>query len=584
MKKWLRQAAGRFAHIVPGFLRGAAAGGSRELSARGMLLAALGLTAAKLLLTSFQLLLVTPGGAVIDDSLMYNLAKSIANGQWLGEYGWLTLSKHSFFSVWLAMLHTLRIPYLLGGQLLQAAAALAGAWALAPLLKSRRAKLLAYLLLLWNPAASAAEVQLRVYRDNITPALTLLLFGGIIGCALRWRRPARESAGFALLAGAGLAAFYLNREDAVWALPFAAVGAAVTLWFLWRGEKTPGRVQKSLLWAVPFACLGAGVLVFCALNSAYYGRFILSDFTSREFNDAYGALTRVASAHPQEKIPVPRDVRERLYELSPSFAALEPYLETEMKYNGYGSIPDREFGSGGFYWALRQAADEAGFYADAETSKRYFETLAAEVNALCDTGAVQAGPPRSGTMPRIEARYIAPTLWEALQNLGRVLTFAEARPAHWTAMSEELSMNAELRAEVEAFLKNETNWQAQAGTVLPYYNPAQRLAYHLLDAVRWLYAFLLPVGFVLALVWQAAFARRVFAKNAPALPRMVWLIQLGLLLSILLRCCMIAFLFVASFNNVPHVMYLAAAHPLALLYAVLGISMLGAACREGERP
>ena len=80
MKKRLRQAAGRFAHIVPGFLRGAAAGGSRELSARGMLLAALGLTAAKLLLTSFQLLLVTPGGAVIDDSLMYNLAKAL--GTW----------------------------------------------------------------------------------------------------------------------------------------------------------------------------------------------------------------------------------------------------------------------------------------------------------------------------------------------------------------------------------------------------------------------------------------------------------------------------------------------------------------------
>lgn len=560
----------------------------KDLSVKWMLLTALALTAAKLLLTSFQLLLVTPGGAVIDDTLMYNLAQSIANGQWLGEYGWLTLSKHSFFSVWLALLHTLHIPYLLGGQLLQIAAAVAGAWAARPLLKTRKAKLFVYALLLWNPAASSAEVQLRVYRDNITPALAIFLFGGVIGCALRWRRPARESVGFALLAGAGLAAFYLNREDAAWVLPFAAVGAAVTLWFLWRGEKpqkTPGRVQKSLLLAVPFVCLGAGVLVYCALNNAYYGRFILSDFTSKEFNDAYGALTRVASEHPQEKIPVPRDVREKLYTLSPSFAALEPYLETTMKYNGYGSIPDREFNSGGFYWALRQAADEAGFYADAQTAKQYFETLAAEVNALCDTGAVQAGPPRSGTMPRIEARYIAPTLWEGVLNFGRVLTFAEAQPAHWTHMSEELSMNAELRAGVEAFLKSGTNWQAQAGTVLPYYSPLRQLVYRLLDAVRWVYAFLLPVGFVLALGWQVLFARRVFAKNAPALPcptlaRMVWLIQLGLLLSIFLRCCMIAFLFVASFNNVPHVMYLAAAHPLALLYAVLGISQFWEARAE----
>lgn len=556
----------------------------KDLSAKWMLLAALALTAAKLALTSFQLLLVTPGGAVIDDTLMYRLAENIANGQWLGEYDWLTLSKHSFFSVWLALLHTLRIPYLLGGQLLQIAASAAGAWAVRPLFKTRRAALFVYLLLLWNPAASCAEVQLRVYRDNITPALAVFLFGGIIGCALRWQRPARESAGFALLAGAGLAAFTLNREDAAWALPFAVVGAAVTLWFLWRGEKTPGRVQKSLLLAVPFVCLGAGVFIFCALNSAYYGRFLLSDFTSKEFCDAYGALTRVTAQCPQEKVPVPRDVREKLYTLSPAFAALEPYLETDMKYNGYGSIPDKEFNSGGFYWALREAADEAGFYADAATSKQYFETLAAEVNALCDAGTLPAGPPRSGTMPRVEARYIAPTLWEALQNVGRVLTFAEAQPAHWTAMSEELSMNAELRAEVESFLKNETNWQAQAGTVLPYYSPVRLLAYRALDVVRWLYAVLLPAGFVLALGWQAFFARRVFAKNAPALPRMVWLIQLGLLLSILLRCCMIAFLFVASFNNVPHVMYLAAAHPLALLYMVLGVSQLWGTHAGKEEP
>lgn len=555
----------------------------KDLSVKWMLLAALALTAVKLMLTSFQLLLVTPGGAIIDDTLMYNLAQSIAEGRWLGEYGWLTLSKHSFFSVWLAMLHTLQIPYLLGGQLLQAAAALVGAWAVAPLLKSRKAKLFVYALLLWNPAASAAEVQLRVYRDNITPALTIFLFAGILGCALRWRRPARESVGFALIAGAGLAAFYLNREDAAWALPFAAVGAAVTLIFLWRGEKTPGRMQKSLLLAVPFVCLGAGVLAYCTLNSTYYGRFILSDFTSREFNDAYGALTRVTSEHPQEKVPVPSDVRETLYTLSPAFAALEPYLETDMKYNSYGSIPDQEFGSGGFYWALRQAVDEAGFYADAQTSKQYFETLAAEINALCDIGAVQAGPPRSGTMPRIEARYIAPTLWEGVLNFGRVLTFAEAQPAYWTQMSEELSMNAELRAEVEAFLKSGTNWQAQAGTVLPYYSPIRQIAYRLLDAVRWAYALLLPVGFALALGWQVVCARRVFAKNAPALPRMVWLIQLGLVLSIFLRCCMIAFLFVTSFNNVPHVMYLASAHPLALLYTVLGVSQLWEARAKRER-
>ena len=108
------------------------------------------------------------------------------------------------------------------------------------------------------------------------------------------------------------------------------------------------------------------------LNNQYYGRFILSDFTSKEFKDAYGAMTRVVQEAPQAKVPVPLEVRRKLYETVPEFAVLEPYLETEMNYNNFGSIPDREFNGGGFYWALRRAAADAGYYSDANTAKKYF--------------------------------------------------------------------------------------------------------------------------------------------------------------------------------------------------------------------
>ena len=109
----------------------------RDLSVRALLLLGLGFTLVKLILTSFQLVLATPDFAILDDTLMYEAAKSITEGQWLGEYNWLTLGKYMFFPVWLAMLHTLHIPYLLGGQLLQMIASLAGAWALAPLIRRR---------------------------------------------------------------------------------------------------------------------------------------------------------------------------------------------------------------------------------------------------------------------------------------------------------------------------------------------------------------------------------------------------------------------------------------------------------------
>ena len=557
----------------------------KDISTRLALAAGALLVCVKLALTGLQLVLATPNGAPIDDTLMYEAARSITEGRWLGEYGWLTLSKYMFFPVWLAGLNFLHIPYLLGGQLLQLAASLAGVWAVAPVVKKRWGRLLTLGALLFNPAATAAAVQLRIYRDNITPALTLLLFAGFIGYALRYRRPLKESVWFLWIGGFGLAASYLNREDGVWLLPFVVVAGVVTVLFVLLQKGVTQRLAKCLCMMIPYGILAAGILCFCALNNQYYGRFILSDFTSKEFKDAYGAMTRVVQEAPQAKVPVPLEVRRKLYETVPEFAVLEPYLETEMNYNNFGSIPDREFNGGGFYWALRRAAADAGYYSDANTAKEYFESLAAAINAACDDGKLEAGPRRSGTTPPIKAEYVLPTLREGFVNLGRVLTFRQAEPAFWDTMSLELNGQPELRAEYEAFLRNGVNWQAQEGSAKPYYAPVRQIAYKLLTVVQYVFALVTPLGFAAALVWQwkgaAAIVRGIRTKQAPDC-LLLWLIQLGLLLSVLLRCFIVAFMAVAAFNDVGDIMYLSSAHPILLLYAVLGTAMLAYTAKRAE--
>lgn len=558
--------------------KGLGAFGRRGIGARTALALAAGLVLLRLALTGLQLLLITPNGAPLDDTLMYTTAVNITQGQWLGEYGWLTLSKYMLFPLYLALVHTLGVPYLLAGQLLYTAAAAAGGASLWPLVRSRRARLAVFAALLWNPAACAAQVTLRIYRDNITPVLALALFAGFIGFALRRAQPLRRTWPWLLCAAAGLTGMVLNREDGVWVLAFALPAALLTAVFLFC-EKDVRRLRKTLALAAPFAVLAASALALCAMNQAHYGRFILSDFSSGEFADAYGALTRVESAEPQEKVPVPRDVRERLYSLVPELAAIEPYLETDMMYNSYGSVPEKEFYGGGFYWALREAASDAGYYESAETARAYFAAVAEKVNALCDDGTLPAASGRrSGTTPPVRAQDVLPTLAEGFVNMGRALTFAEAEPAWWDTMSEQLSMEPQLREEYEAWLKSGCNWMAQEGTNRPYYSPVRQIAYKLLELVRFAYMLALPLAFAAALFWQARSARRVWQNSGDAL---CWLAALGLLLCMLLRCMMIAFMFVTSFNDVPRIMYLAAVHPMAILYACIGCAMLAAARRKG---
>ena len=114
------------------------------------------LIAVKLVLTSFQLMIASPDLSPIDDTLMFQLARNITAGQWLGEYNWLTLSKHSFFALWLAVVHMLGVNFLVAGQALYAAACALLLSAIRPLVKSCAARLCVFAAVLYTPATWSA--------------------------------------------------------------------------------------------------------------------------------------------------------------------------------------------------------------------------------------------------------------------------------------------------------------------------------------------------------------------------------------------------------------------------------------------
>ena len=161
-----------------------------SLSRRAVWVCAAALVLVRLGLTGFQQAFTWVGGARLDDGLMFRAARSVSAGQWLGEYDYLTLSKSMFFPVWLAFLNALHISYLLGGAALWCAAALFAAfafsllWEKMPAGQGRAVTLVLFALLACLPSSWAAYT-LRVYRDNIFPALCLLAFAGFAGAALR---------------------------------------------------------------------------------------------------------------------------------------------------------------------------------------------------------------------------------------------------------------------------------------------------------------------------------------------------------------------------------------------------------------
>lgn len=425
-----------------------------DLSKRNFLLLAALAVLLRLLMTSQQRISVMPEITTIDDMLMVEAARHIRQGSWLGPYTYLAMSKHMFFAVWLAFVNWLGIPYLTAGHLLSVGACITAVIAVSPVVKNNAAKLALLAALIFCPALYA-DYTLRVYRDNITTSFLLFVFAGVIGMALRWN--SKKTLGFWLFAVTGGLSFgisYLLREDGYWLIPFIAVGLLITLYFVFRKDGAR-KLQKVLAVVVMLVVSAGSVAAYAAMNYKDYDRFVVSDFTSAEFQAAYGAITRIKLPEDSNPIvPIDAQTRQKLYAASPAFAELEDYLEDVeasrwwRKDCGDGIL---EYSGGGFYWAIRAAASYEGYYETALTAADYYRRVADELNAAYDSGRLEAQTgERSALNTPLTVRYVWPTLAEVGQSAWYVSTY------QGIACDPELSVGSrQLIDEVSAFAGND---------------------------------------------------------------------------------------------------------------------------------
>lgn len=542
-----------------------------NLSRRAFWVWVAALVLVRLALTGFQQAYTWVGGAPLDDELMFRAARSISAGQWLGDYDYLTLSKSMFFPVWLAFLNALHIPYLLGGVGLWCAAALFAAFAFSPLWQKLpagqgRAVTLALFAALAYLPTSWASYTLRVYRDNIFPALCLLAFAGFSAAALRVLRTDRTPLWpWLLVGGLGLTAGYLNREDAgLFLLPFTVLATLGMAGVAVRRR----RWTRLLVQLLPYAMLAGGIGIFCALNQAYYGVFTLSDFSGGAFADAMGAMSRVSTDAEDPMLSVPADARQKLYAAVPELECLSYWLEEDPQMiNDFRDPELEDYRAGSFYWAIRRAAQYEGIYDTAAGAEEYWQTVADKVNAACEDGTLPTrSGRRSGTTQPIRAEYVLPTLQESVRSLGWVLTFQDCAP-YETLRSIGTPEDFALWS---GYLHCGLNGAAEAGRDTPYYSPNQKIVFVLFGALRLVWAFALPVCFILAvLFWLRALPERVRAARKCFTALVPWALQTLLLFMAALRCGMIAFVEVSSFGIGTSTMYLATVQPLLVLFTAL---------------
>lgn len=356
-----------------------------------------------------------------DDGLQFRLAQSLARGEWLGLYDNLTLSKGLTYPLWMAILHVFDIPFWFGNTLLYTLACLAVIYALRRAIHSHWVLLFVYSIILFNPFISD-----RAYRDAIAPALILMLFAWIIGMFLVIRADKNDrhrildSIIFTITGALSLSAWWFLREDSFWILPFILLGIVVILWCLIyqiiKHKESFKRLIVPILFIIlPLIVLAGSHIGIGLLNQHYYGRFVVNDYMSSDFQGAYGALTRIKDDRWQSTVPISENMRDKAYEVSPSFRKLKTCLDNEGKgvceffrYNNI-KISNSDYEGGWFFWALRLAVQQEGYYDNPSKAADFYNKLASEINTACNTNKIECTKrERSSLSSPFRAEIITP--------------------------------------------------------------------------------------------------------------------------------------------------------------------------------
>ncbi|WP_217593038.1 hypothetical protein [Cohnella sp. GbtcB17] len=359
-----------------------------------------------------------------DDRLFLTLANDLINGQWLGPYNDLTLAKGPFYSIWIVLSFISGLPLLISEQIFYIFSVICLILAVRPVLDKFSLTVL-YAVLLFNPISFADGPMTRVIREGIYPALTLLVIACSFGLFIR--REQKKSVIFlwSLLLGISFSCFWLTREEGIWILPLVAVVCAWMLILLFKGKKNKHK-HIIIVSLVPISVWGLSILTVSAINDAKYGVFNVVEFRSNDFVKAYSSLTRVKVNNWNPVVPVSKEAREQIYQVSPLFGQLEPFLEGDLgsEWIKSGARGTGEIEGGWFMWALREAVKKAGYYQDGRTAENFYHTLANQINTACDSGELQCGPPTNSMQPPWNKKYIKPLFQTVRRSVNYFISFS----------------------------------------------------------------------------------------------------------------------------------------------------------------
>jgi hypothetical protein len=546
--------------------------GPSETSRRTFLLLLLSCVATFLLALTWDLR-PYPLSAGVDDSryvlsahyiksVPWKFIHGIEPVEWLGPYDPTTLFKRPGFSIVLAVLSTLRLPYLQTVLLLN----LVGLGIFANgLLRLRYPRSVVGAMVLVGgllPTLYDANA-VRLIREVATGALEVAILGVCVSLfTVKATRPVRilsSPAFLVLLPMLGL--HWSMREEAVLLLPATLLIVNGALWVRSGAglrHKLPLLLAASVVLLLPSQ---VAYLSFSALNHASYGLSIVNEVSEGSFPRAVNVLKRVNESPCDHGLLTVVEV-EKVLVVSPSFRVVGETLRGVA-----AQKPDMTFTDAFSVMRISALQDETIRYSPTLTQD-LFARIADEVEAACKNGLLHCGPPAMGGIVPL----LCPSQWPLVSTtfVGYIAgDIAKLNHSGMSAFSSAIPGVSRLSPSQLAMFE-EIAMQRMAGRdaqLVEYSQPASLEALHQQDIRRYrvgvfyqsVMPWLMGIGAVVLLV-------RLVFWSAPDRP---WsLIILSALAGhVLVRAGVFSYL--STVDGYLNTRYISVCYPVAAVFAVL---------------
>lgn len=327
----------------------------------------------------------------IDDMLMINIADNLVNGNWVGEYSDVVISKGLTFPLILAACYFIKIDYITMMTILYILACLILIYVLNKKIKNKLFLFIIYTVTLFVPIMYSYQVMQRVYRNAIVPSLSIMIISGYLYIFLtRNEMFSYKKILSSIGTGIALALFWYTREDSIWMLPFIIfISISIIISLIFKNRKiNKDFLKKVLILLIPVIITVAYRNILCFENYKHFGEYTV--YNNEEYNKAMKSLRKVKKYNYYDNIDFTMEKLRRVSEVT-CLGHIYPRLaELVYGYSLIDSTPlDGEVANGWFPWALKGALSEFGYYKNPQNINNFCYTLHVQIEEALENGTLE---------------------------------------------------------------------------------------------------------------------------------------------------------------------------------------------------